>query len=75
MESGEIRDTQLSASSSFDMMSVGPQNARCELLFMIDNNLVVLEYSDANSPAEILRSHLMERLNCDLKYLYFVVYG
>lgn len=71
MESGEIRDTQLSASSSFDMMSVGPQNARCELLFMIDN----LEYSDANSPAEILRSHLMERLNCDLKYLYFVVYG
>ncbi|KAL3989843.1 Protein tyrosine kinase family protein [Acanthocheilonema viteae] len=28
MESGEIRDSQLSASSSFDMISVGPQNAR-----------------------------------------------
>ncbi|KAM3729132.1 Discoidin domain-containing receptor [Dirofilaria immitis] len=28
MESGEIRDSQLSASSSFDMNSVGPQNAR-----------------------------------------------
>uniref|UniRef100_A0A0R3RQM2 Discoidin domain-containing receptor 2 n=1 Tax=Elaeophora elaphi TaxID=1147741 RepID=A0A0R3RQM2_9BILA len=31
MESGEIEDSQLSASSSFDMISVGPQNARCEL--------------------------------------------
>lgn len=28
MESGEIDDAQLSASSSFDMISVGPQNAR-----------------------------------------------
>lgn len=28
MESGIIEDSQLSASSSFDVMSVGPQNAR-----------------------------------------------
>lgn len=28
MESGEITDEQISASSSFDVQSVGPQNAR-----------------------------------------------
>uniref|UniRef100_A0A1I7X3V5 F5/8 type C domain-containing protein n=1 Tax=Heterorhabditis bacteriophora TaxID=37862 RepID=A0A1I7X3V5_HETBA len=28
MESGVIKDTQISASSSFDKQSVGPQNSR-----------------------------------------------
>lgn len=50
MESGEIDDAQLSASSSFDMISVGPQNARWELV-MIDDNYNVLEYfSEIHQP-------------------------
>lgn len=31
MESGEITDKQINASSSYDKGSVGPQNARYEL--------------------------------------------
>ncbi|VDM95853.1 unnamed protein product [Onchocerca ochengi] len=60
MESGEIQDSQLSASSSFDMISVGPQNARCELI-MIDDNLIASEYFDSNLTAERLQSLFDEK--------------
>lgn len=43
MESGKIKNEQLSASSSFDWKVVGPQNSRQLLIFNIVLNITILK--------------------------------
>ncbi|VDN89487.1 unnamed protein product [Brugia pahangi] len=63
MENGDIEDSQLSASTSFDMISVGPQNARCELIELA---------SGAWCPKPLIKEGSYEFLEVNFEQIYVI---